>query len=66
MQWKGEVENGLPGWPESEREHLGEELSDVLIYLVSLADKCGVDLSRHALQLCLCASSPQRQRYHCA
>jgi dCTP diphosphatase len=35
---------GLPGWKESKREHLGEELADVLLYLVRLADKCSVDL----------------------
>lgn len=28
----------------SEREHLGEELSDVFLYLVRLADVCAVDL----------------------
>jgi len=44
FQWKGEVTTGLPGWTEEERQHLGEELSDVLIYLVRLADKCNVDL----------------------
>ena len=31
-----------PGIPE--REHLGEELSDVFLYLVRLADVCAVDL----------------------
>ena len=42
--WKGEVDKGLPGWKESEKEHLGEELSDVLLYLIRLSDMCGVDL----------------------
>jgi len=32
------------GWPEADREHLGQELSDVLIYLIRLADRCHVDL----------------------
>ena len=32
------------GWSEADREHLGQELSDVLIYLVRLADRCHVDL----------------------
>ncbi|KAI4318052.1 hypothetical protein L6164_025861 [Bauhinia variegata] len=45
FQWKGEVEKGLPNWEEAEKEHLGEELSDVLLYLIRLADVCGVDLS---------------------
>ncbi|KAJ7556690.1 hypothetical protein O6H91_05G097400 [Diphasiastrum complanatum] len=49
FQWKGEVQRGLPGWDASEREHLGEELSDVLLYLVRLSDMCGVDLGRAAL-----------------
>ena len=37
-------ESHLVGWNEREREHLGEELSDVLIYLVRLAEQCHVDL----------------------
>ena len=44
FQWKGEVDKGLPNWEESDKEHLAEELSDVLLYLVRLADVCGVDL----------------------
>ncbi|XP_057294504.1 dCTP pyrophosphatase 1-like isoform X2 [Hydractinia symbiolongicarpus] len=44
FQWKGEVKQGLPDWSDRQREHLGEELSDVLIYLVRLADKCNIDL----------------------
>lgn len=31
-------------WSAREKEHLGEEISDVLIYLVRLADKCDVNL----------------------
>ena len=34
----------ITGWSESEREHVGEELSDILIYLVRLAEMCRVDL----------------------
>jgi len=44
FQWKGEVEEGLKGFTEEEKEHIGEEMSDVLFYLARLADKCGVDL----------------------
>ncbi|KAH1046600.1 hypothetical protein J1N35_037384 [Gossypium stocksii] len=44
FQWRGEVDKGLPNWEESEKEHLGEELSDVLLYLVRLSDICGIDL----------------------
>ena len=36
----------LLDWSEKEKEHLGEELSDVLIYLVRLADKCNIDLPK--------------------
>lgn len=50
FQWKGEVPRGLPGWEEEEKQHLGEELSDVLLYLVRLSDICGVDLGKAALR----------------
>ncbi|PWA80079.1 NTP pyrophosphohydrolase MazG [Artemisia annua] len=49
FQWKGEVEKGLPNWSSEEKEHLEEELSDVLLYLVQLADVCGLDLGQAAL-----------------
>ena len=45
FQWKGEVAPGCPDFSAREREHLGEELADVLVYLVRLADVCAVDLS---------------------
>nr|GMD06017.1 dCTP pyrophosphatase 1-like [Ipomoea batatas] len=44
FQWKGEVPRGLPGWEEEEKQHLGEELSDVLLYLVRLSHICSIDL----------------------
>ncbi|MBN3309572.1 DCTP1 pyrophosphatase, partial [Amia calva] len=50
FQWKGEVAEGLPDWPEHERKQLAQELSDVLIYLVELAEKCHVDLPRAVLE----------------
>ncbi|CAM8887417.1 unnamed protein product [Rhodiola kirilowii] len=50
FQWRGEVERGLPDWKESDKEHLGEELSDVLLYLIRLADVCGVDLGDAAIR----------------
>eukprot|EP01018_Ginkgo_biloba_P029823 Gb_19690 [translate_table: standard] len=50
FQWKGEVPKGLPDWNAGEKEHLGEELSDVLLYLVRLADICGVDLGDAAVR----------------
>ncbi|KAK8548346.1 hypothetical protein V6N13_054850 [Hibiscus sabdariffa] len=50
FQWRGEVPRGLPGWKDVEKQHLGEELSDVLLYLVRLSDVCGVDLGKAALR----------------
>ena len=44
FQWKGEVDNDLTGFSLEERTHLGEELSDVLFYLLRLADVCKIDL----------------------
>ncbi|XP_071988127.1 dCTP pyrophosphatase 1 [Engystomops pustulosus] len=49
FQWRGEVSEGLPDWTPSERESLSHELSDVLIYLLELAEKCHVDLPRAVL-----------------
>ncbi|KAJ9176652.1 hypothetical protein P3X46_011938 [Hevea brasiliensis] len=50
FQWKGEVPKGLPDWKEEEKVHLGEELSDVLLYLVRLSDICGIDLGKAAMR----------------
>ncbi|KAM3624292.1 uncharacterized protein V6R79_021677 [Siganus canaliculatus] len=50
FQWRGEVAEGLPDWSESEREQLAHELSDVMIYLVELAEKCRVDLPQAVLR----------------
>ena len=50
FQWRGECQPNLPSWREKDRVHLGEELSDVLIYLVRLSDRCGVDLSAAVLR----------------
>ncbi|KAK7318011.1 hypothetical protein RJT34_02708 [Clitoria ternatea] len=49
FQWKGEVTKGLPNWSCDDKEHLEEELSDVLLYLVCLADVYGLDLGQAAL-----------------
>ncbi|KAJ0966503.1 hypothetical protein J5N97_023420 [Dioscorea zingiberensis] len=49
FMWRGEVERGLHGWEEREKEHLGEELADVLLYLIQLADACEIDLGEAAL-----------------
>lgn len=51
FQWRGEVPRGLDAsWTAADREHLGEELSDVLLYLVRLADLSGIDLPSAALR----------------
>ncbi|CAL9086331.1 unnamed protein product, partial [Musa textilis] len=50
FMWRGEVAKGLPNWEESDKEHLGEELSDVLLYLIRLSDICGIDLGEAALK----------------
>ncbi|ESR53918.1 RS21-C6 protein [Citrus sinensis] len=49
FQWRGEVARGLPNWSSDDKEHLEEELSDVLLYLIQLADVCGLDLGQAAL-----------------
>ncbi|XP_073269171.1 uncharacterized protein [Primulina huaijiensis] len=49
FQWKGEVEKGLPNWSLEDKRHLEDELSDVLLYLVQLANACGLDLGQAAL-----------------
>ncbi|XP_022886815.1 dCTP pyrophosphatase 1-like [Olea europaea var. sylvestris] len=49
FQWKGEVAKGLPDWTSDEKQHVEEELSDVFLYLLQLADVCGVDLGQAAL-----------------
>ena len=51
FQWKGEcsTDDIKNKWNERDKEHLQEELSDVLIYLVLLASRCNVDLPVAAL-----------------
>lgn len=44
FQWRGEVTNGLPEFSSQEKVRVGEEMSDVLIYLVDLAEQCQIDL----------------------
>ncbi|KAK6192223.1 hypothetical protein SNE40_003731 [Patella caerulea] len=45
FQWKGEVKEGLPDFSKKEKDHVGQEMSDVLIYLIRMADRCKIDLS---------------------
>uniref|UniRef100_A0A7S3EEI3 Protein-lysine N-methyltransferase RMAR00112_LOCUS17155 n=1 Tax=Rhodosorus marinus TaxID=101924 RepID=A0A7S3EEI3_9RHOD len=49
FQWKGEVAENLIGFSDAEKHHIAEEMSDVLVYLIRLADKCGVDLPNAVL-----------------
>ena len=46
FQWRGDegASLGLPTWEQKKRDALSEELADVLLYLVRLADKCAIDL----------------------
>ena len=48
-QWKGEVAQGCPEFTEKEKKHLGQELSDVLIYLIRLSQLCHIDLPQAVL-----------------
>ena len=51
FQWRGECDHLCAlSWSERDRDHLGEELSDVLLYLLRLADRSGVDLGSAALR----------------
>ncbi|KAK3848753.1 hypothetical protein Pcinc_044467, partial [Petrolisthes cinctipes] len=44
FQWRSEVSRGLPEFSASDKTRVGEELSDVLIYLIDLAEQCHIDL----------------------
>ena len=46
FQWKKDQDCavGLPGFSEEKHRHVGQELSDCLLYLLRLAEKCHVDL----------------------
>lgn len=50
FQWRGETSVGLTNWNDKEKQAVGEELSDVLIYLIRLADVCKIDLSEAVLR----------------
>eukprot|EP00755_Sulcionema_specki_P013364 Sspe_Gene.53810::Locus_29711_Transcript_1_2_Confidence_0.750_Length_633::g.53810::m.53810/K16904/DCTPP1; dCTP diphosphatase len=53
FQWKGDVAGapvGLSGWSEAEKKHVAQELSDVLLYTVRMADRCGIDLAAAVTQ----------------
>lgn len=46
FQWKGEVDAGLPDWDRKDKSALEQELADVAIYLIRLADVCKVNLPK--------------------
>ncbi|KAL3905020.1 MAG: hypothetical protein SGPRY_011068 [Prymnesium sp.] len=52
LQWRGDdgARVGLSDWSEDERERLGEELADVLSYVIRLSDVAGIDLPAAALK----------------
>jgi len=62
FQWKGDIEAGdglnkiepnlcLVGWTEEEIDKVSQEIADVSIYLVRLADVCNVQLDEVATRL---------------
>ncbi|CAM9817216.1 unnamed protein product, partial [Discosporangium mesarthrocarpum] len=49
FQWKTALDcDRLQGFTSEEKVHVGEEVSDVMFYLVRLSDMCGIDLARAA------------------
>lgn len=50
FRFKGHVEVGLPEFSEEERDHVGQEMSDVLLSLLRLAERCHIDLPTAVLQ----------------
>eukprot|EP00755_Sulcionema_specki_P032368 Sspe_Gene.98590::Locus_71986_Transcript_1_1_Confidence_1.000_Length_506::g.98590::m.98590/K16904/DCTPP1; dCTP diphosphatase len=52
FQWKDHVDDGLVGWSDIERRRMAEELADVLLVAIRLADKCNIDLGEAALSRC--------------
>ena len=57
FQWRGDgvcadgaSEEGLGGWSDAERDSVGQELADVSIYLIRMADVCGINLASAALR----------------
>ena len=55
FQWKGDGNEGAPqgltNFSEEDVDHVRQELADVTIYLMRLADVCGVDLAKEAMEL---------------
>ena len=55
FQWLGDgsegATHGLTNFAEEDIDHVRQELADVTIYLMRLADVTGVDLAREAMEL---------------
>ena len=55
FQWEGDSEKetylGLNGLSETDRDHVKQEIADVSIYLIRLADICGVNLGQTTAQI---------------
>eukprot|EP00210_Caulerpa_lentillifera_P007962 g7601.t1 len=49
FQWRNEVERGLPDFSDEEKNHVAEEIADVLLHLIRLSDVCGFDLGQAAI-----------------
>jgi len=45
FQWRTATESAPESWDPTTRDHVAEEVADVLIYLVRLADVSGIDLA---------------------
>ena len=45
FQWMTPEESTRVAERPDVQQHLGEEIADVLVYLVQIADRCGVDLA---------------------
>jgi len=45
FQWMTPEESARVAERPDVQQHLGEEIADVLVYLVQIADRCGVDLA---------------------
>lgn len=60
FQWKGPLNKGIDDFTIREKEHIGEEIADVMIYSTRLCDMCGIDL---AYSVRYCASVTTNLQY---
>lgn len=50
FQWMTEEESRTAHLDEQRREHIADEIADVLLYLLQIADKTGIDIERATLR----------------